>query len=151
MSFLQSVNPTYLDEYFSWMVNFLQQGTAGIQGPSWGTFTIDLFTAGPLPIVHDSPLSTFAIASFPGYAQQTVNTGDQSNFPNGGGVGLFAEADFVCNAGGGPQSILGYVVQDENGFFTAAEYFPNPIPIVNAGDFIDLVVFLGWPFKVPVS
>jgi len=112
------------------------------------TPTVHLFTAGPSPITPTQVPADFTEATFVGYAAAALT-------PIVGPVitpsftcrAVFANVSFVAGAVVGSQNVLGYWVDDASTHFYLGEFFPAPVQIVNPGDFIDLAVLIGLPFR----
>lgn len=153
MHFIVSVLPTWGYAVLQALLGLL--GVTGSVGlPLLTTPSLRLIKGGPGAIIPTWDPSDFTEADFVGYASQTIVLGTAPvNNPNGNGVGIMHNSTFTCTtAPASPgQSILGYWLQGSSGEPIIAELFAAPIPIVNAGDFINLSVFIPLNFQNAVG
>lgn len=116
--------------------------------------SLQLFIAGPSLITPEAILTDFTAASFPGYVGVGLSPViTPVNLPSGLGQGFIVNELFTCTAPptSPGQSILGYYLEFTGGTLAMAEIFPVPVPIVNAGDFVNLALFLPLQWSNQVS
>lgn len=102
---------------------------------------IRLFTSADIPITPISSGTTFIEATFGGYTNVLLKPGTVITVDDGGGEGYAKNALFVADGSGPPENIQGYyLVETGTTNFIMGEYFPAPIPLTTAGDYIDLLV-----------
>ena len=114
------------------------------------SWKVHLFTAGPNPITPATVPADFTEAAFTGYPAGGIAVtfpGGPINLTSQQGIALLQSAVFICSAGGTPESILGYWIDDGTNMILA-ETFGTPIPIVNSGDFVDLIAQFPEPNSV---
>jgi hypothetical protein len=113
---------------------------------------VHLYTAGPSPITPGAAVADFTEAAFVGYAQKTLVLPllGPINLPNGDGIGVHNEVDFLAGAVVAPgEMIQGYWIDDGATAFYYGERFDTPIPIALPGDFISLDVI--FPMLNPMA
>ncbi len=111
---------------------------------------VHLYTAGPSPITPRTAISAFTEAAFTGYPAGGIAVTfavGPVNLPSTLGIGLLQNAVFTCSAGGTPETILGYWIDDGTNLILA-EAFATPIPVVNSGDFVNLTSIFPEPNEV---
>jgi hypothetical protein len=141
--FLQSLFPCFGAFIMSELLTALGTRPAAALISSW---TIHLFTAGPSPIKPSTLPAAFTEATFVGYASVAATfPGGIVNLPSATGIGVLQNALFTCSAGTTPNNIAGYWIQDAASNFILGETFAAPVPIVLAGDFLDLTCIFGEP------
>jgi len=94
------------------------------------------------PLNPKSVIGDIIVPTFPGYGHfcfqpdSTTTTLD----PSGNFVSLNGFCHWKCTAdvADGGQNVLGYFMDDGLGALLVGEYFPEPVPIVKAGDCINL-------------
>ncbi len=119
-------------------------------GPVIASPAVTLVTAGPPAILPSWVVDDFTPATFTGSAPQVWAPGAAPINPVSalgrakGGNNVFTNTVLIPDGG---QSIIGYYISGEEDLPVLAEYFPNPIPIVSPGDFIDLFSFIQLDFQ----
>ena len=115
---------------------------------------VQLWTAGPSPLSPQMTIGDFTEAGFSGYNQVFVTPSPAVlNYPSGQGQGLMVNALFEADGGivSPGETVLGYWIRDHYGFLDLAEQFSEPVTFLNAGDFLELQVFLGFPFSQQIE
>lgn len=114
---------------------------------------VHLFTAGPPSITKNSAVADFTEATFAGYAAAALDLPLLGAITvNSQVVGAHNDVDFLAGAVVTPgEMIAGYWVDEAatgGGDFYMGEYFENPVPIGQAGDYIslDVVFAVLWEF-----
>ncbi len=149
--YLQSVNPVYSAAYWQAVANLMTGLAAYFVGDLEGAY-LGLFVDNVNPITPGDEGASIVEASFPGYAGVNIAVSQPVvNFPNGSGAGVLGSAAYICTSDPTPaQSILGYfLIGSVTGQLLCSEYFPAPVQIVDAGDFVYLDVIFGWPAGAP--
>lgn len=143
--FAQSLNPTYAVALLNGMLAAILTRPAAALASA---LKLHLFTAGPAPITPQMAVVDFTEATFTGYAMATIAAlAGPIVSPSGSCEGLFANGSFVATGSTVGNTILGYWIDDGASNIFLAEYFPTPIPIVAAGNFIDLAVIFGLAYR----
>lgn len=133
------------------LANLLKFLYAG--GTAVGALTCHLFAAGPGVLTPGWTLGDLTEAAFTGYASVVVTpSGAPVNLAQGSGLAFLENALFTCTTA--PVSpgvqILGYWIQSAGtpDLPLVAEIFRTPVPIVNAGDYLNLAAYIPADFIV---
>ena len=133
---------------------FLQSSFVNLNNNFAGPI-MHLIVAGPSAIPTNWVAGDFSEASFTGYEATAVLPAASPivNTPGQGGLSLAMNALFRCTtAPASPGvSILGYWIDDVDVGPIIAEYFPSPVPIINAGDWVNVQALLPAAYRVPAG
>ena len=147
---VSSIQPTWSYVGLTNLLKFLYAASTAV-----GAVTVHLFTAGPSIITPQNVVGDFTEAAFTGYADVVITpSAPPLNVPFDIRAGICRERVFTCTTApvSPGVSVLGYYVTTATGGpLLLSEIFPEPVAIVNAGDFVNLAVAIPLPFQTAVA